>query len=106
MIRSVPITSFVNDSYFPHLGRNIAPMPSDSTITCSSSPALIVLALNLLQSCDVSKLASVYDIIAHRILSGDDLMFPEMLSPAIELIGVILPLMLLPYSGRIDDDII
>ena len=37
MSDSVPGTIFVNDSYFPDLGRKIAPMPGSLTITCSSN---------------------------------------------------------------------
>ena len=52
-------------------------------------PVLIVLALKLLESCDMSKLAGFYDSIAHRIyriLCVDDLMFPEIILSAVELI--------------------
>lgn len=33
-------TSILNDSHFWDLGRKIAPVPSDSTVTCSSTPSI------------------------------------------------------------------
>lgn len=53
------------------------------------SPVVIILVLRLLEVCDMNKLAGFYDKIAqriYRILVIDDMMFPELLVSAIELI--------------------
>ena len=58
-------------------------------LSFKQEPVIVVLAMRLLESCDMTKLAGFYDMIAQRIfnvLSVDNMMYPELLAAAIELI--------------------
>ena len=58
-------------------------------ISQRQEPVIIVLAMRLLESCDMTKLSGFYDMIAQRIynvLASDNMMYPELLAAAIELI--------------------
>lgn len=80
MIRTSPTSVQEHD-----LQNSILPL-----ISPRQQPVLIVLALQLLDACDMSKLRGFYNQIIQRvfnILTLDSMMYPELLSAAIDLIA-------------------